>query len=273
MTDQQLPSPEARSAMHQLVESNRRRLKVRRWIGIGAIPVVLIALVVVIKILSVYGLAYRAASTYAAGAFDQTVAAARWQGFANVIEPYKAHYNFGTGQLRLGKLGAARESLERAVKLAPDEEACAPRFNLASAIEAQGDEATRDGDAEAGQKLYQEALGVLSLAPEGCRDKRADAHSPDPSRSMPDSLDELEKRILSKLRQESGESSSDDQDDEQNDEQQQDPPPDGSQEDDQDQPDDSQLDDLEQKLREGEQDRSDRERGGESGGGGTERPW
>lgn len=261
----QNPTPGSTTAMHELLASNRRRRSARLWIGVGSIPVLLIAALLVVKILSMYAFAHQSIRSFVAMDFGTSVAMAKWQGPLNWFEPYKADYNLGTGLAELGELDDARTALERALPRAPELESCAVRYNLATVIERQGDRATAAGDDDQGQALYREALEVLALSPEGCADARADEASPDRERDMKESLTELTRRIMEKLKQQTqdqnqngdGESKSEEQ------------PPEQQQA-----PNDSQLEELKKKLQSGTEERQQRDQGQSGGaGGGTDRPW
>ena len=261
-------SGEPMTAMQELLARNRTRRRIRFWSGIAAIPIALVALLLVAKLLSMVIFAQQAMRAFAAEDAEGTVAAAQWQQPLNWFEPYKAHFNRGTGLAETGDLDGARQALERAVPLAPGLEVCAVRYNLATVVERQGDVATEDGDAAAGQDLYREALGILAENPEECRTDAADPKSPDPGRSTPESIDELERRILAKLQQDPPQEEQPDDGSENPEDSEQEPPEadDG--------PSDSQLEELERKLEEGERERQEREQGSSDGApGGTDRPW
>ena len=261
-------SGEPLTAMQELLARNRTRRRVRFWTGIAAIPVVLLALLLVAKLLSMVIFAQQSIRAFVAEDAAGAVAAAEWQSPLNFFEPYKAHFNRGTALAETGELDGARRALERAVPLAPGLEVCAVRYNLATVVERQGDTATADGDADGGQDLYREALGILAENPEECRTDAADAVSPDPARSTPESLDELERRILSKLQQDPPqEQQPDDGSDDPEDSEQEPPEVEEG-------PSDSQLEELERRLEEGERERQEREQGSSDGApGGTDKPW
>lgn len=267
------PEGPENTAMRVLLARNRRRRKIRTWIGIGSIIPGLVALVLVVKLFGMYVFADQAVRSFLRLEFGTTVAMAKWQQPLNWFEPYKADYNLGTGLAEIGELDDARSALERALPLAPGLESCAVRYNLATVIERQGDRATGEGEGDTGQDLYREALDVLGAANDGCFEDLADASSPDVNRSTPESIELLAERILRKLKQ---------------DENQQSPgqtppgqtPPDGGG----DKPDsglsDDELERLKEQLQQGTQERQEREQMlpgdgfGDGGfGGGTDQPW
>ena len=252
------------TAMHRLLARNRARRSARRWIGFAAIPVLFVALVLVVKMLSMYVFAHQSIRAFVDLDFGRSASMASWQAPLNWFEQYKADYNLGTGLAELGQLDEARAALERALPLAPGLESCAVRYNLATVIERQGDHASLNGEDAAGQELYREALDILAAAHEGCADSVADEASPDRARSMPESLVELTRRIMEKLAQQS-----------QNQNQggggrgEQPQPPE------QQAPNDDQLDRLKEQLQDGAQERQEREQNQQQDGfgGGTDRPW
>lgn len=257
---------ESSAAMHELLERNRKRRSVRRWIGIGSIPVLIVAAVLVVKLLSMYAFAHQSIRSFVSMDFGTSVAMAKWQGPLNWFEPYKAGYNLGTGLAELGELDNARTALERALPLAPGLESCAVRYNLATVIERQGDRATAEDDGEQGQALYREALELLAASPEGCVDQRADEASPDRKRSMHESLSELTRRIMEKLKQQNEQQNQNPNGE--NNPEGAEPPPE------QQRPNDSQLEELKKKLQSGTEERQQRDQGQSGGsGGGTDRPW
>lgn len=239
-----------------VLRTNRRRRAARRWIAIGSLPLVLVALAFSAKVLSMYAFAYASASAYAYGDYPGTTAAARGQEPANWFEPYKAPFNVGVGLTSSGDLAGGRAAFEQALELAVGLEQCAVRVNLAITIERAGDAAAGAGDLAAARSAWQEALLVMEAAPEGCRTPRADEVSPDPEQNMADTMDEEERRLREKLEQST------------------EPPP--QEPEDPEEPetlDDEQLDQIEGLLEQGQDERDDELGGQDGGGAGTERPW
>lgn len=275
MSEQQTPSAQGTEhenlAMRDLLAGNRRRKKLRRWIGIGAILPGLVAFLLVAKFLSMYAFAYQSIRSFLDLDFGASVASAERLQPLNWFERYKADYNLGTALAEVGELERSRELLESALKLATDQapalEECAVRYNLTTVIERQGDAATDAGDQDRGQELYREALDLLGMTMEKCAPPEADAASPDPKRSMDESQIALAKRIAEKIKNDSPPSSGENE--------QGDPPPPGEepeQEPDK-SPSESQLDELQQKLDSGARERNERDQNGQGAGGGTDRPW
>lgn len=248
-----------------LLASNRRRRSIRRWVAIGTLPLTLAALLFVGKMLSMYAYAHQSVTTYVVGDYSGSTTAAQAQEFLNWFEPFKAPYNVGTALAGSEKLDEARAKLEEALPLAHGLEVCAVRVNLAIVIERQGDAALTGGDGPGAAALYGEGLLVTAETPEECNSEDADSQSPDPDRSMNDTLEDLQDRLQEKQQQS----------------QQQEPPPsegeEGDKGDEQEkpaQPDQDKLDEIQKKLEEGAEERDQDQQGDEeSPGGGTDKPW
>ncbi|MBN6191362.1 MULTISPECIES: hypothetical protein [Microbacterium] len=241
-----------------LLRSHRRRRRIRRWVAIGTLPLTLAALLVVGKILSMYAFAHQSITSYVVDDFAGSESAARGQEFLNWFEPYKAPYNIGTALAGAEELPAARAELERALDLATGLEVCAVRINLALVVERMGDAARADGDGAAAAELYGEALTLTVETPEECRSEEAQQQSPDPQRDMSDTLDGAEDRLKQKQQEQEQE--------------QQPQEPEEQEQEEQPQPSDDKLQDLQDKLNQGTQER-DQQQGDDPGGSGTDKPW
>jgi len=240
-----------------VLRANRRRRLARRVAVIAATPILVLVLLLVVKLLSMYAFAYQSAAAYAAGDFPGTVQAARGQEPLNFFEPYKAPFNVGVGLTGSGDLAGARAAFEESLALAHGLEQCAVRVNLAIVIERQGDLAATGGDREAARAAWQEALLVLLEAPEGCLTSEADAVSPDPDQSMPDTVTEEERRLREKLQEGSGVDET--------------TPPEETE-----QPetlDEDELESIQEQLEEGIDERDEFLEGEDGYGSGTDRPW
>lgn len=236
---------------------HERRRRLLRRVGLITGSVLLLPLLAFgIKVLSMYAFAYSAAAAHVAGDSPGTVVAAHGQEPFNVFEPYKAPYNLGVGLATSGDLAGARAAFESALVLVPGLEQCAVRVNLAIVIERIGDAALADGDRAAAVGAWQEALLVMQEAPEGCRSPAADEVSPDPEQNMEDTVDEEVRRLLEKLQDPDGGT----------------PPPDDPEQ--TESPEPSDLENLQDQLDQGAEEREEYESGGDDGGStGTDRPW
>lgn len=244
-------------AIEELIADNRRRRVVRRRIGLFSLPLVLLALALVVKLVSMFTFAHFSLSAYADGNGEGATSAAAGQLPVNWFEPYKAPFNQGDGYVLSAKLPDARERFETALDLARGLEECVVRVNLSLTIEMQGDAADATGDHDAAQKFYLEALAVTADTPEECHSDAAQEQSTDQSRDMGDTIDENRQRQQEKA---------------QPDEQQQQPAPQPtpSETPQQEQPSPGDLDEIQKQLEQGQQERDDREGGGS---GGADKPW
>jgi len=244
-----------------LLAANRRRRRIRRWIAICSVPLVIAGLVLVAKLLSMYAFAHQSISAYVTGDYAGSEAAAHGQSWWNVFEPYKAPFNAGTALAGADRLPEARSELEEALELANGLEVCDVRINLAIVVERMGDAEQAGGDAAKAAELYGEALEITVDTPKECDSEQAQQQSSDPSRDMGDTLDDLKDRLQQKQQQG----------------QQQPDQGQGGDEQTQQQPDQGKLDDIEGKLGQGQQDREDQLGGGSDGdegaGSGTDKPW
>ena len=246
-----------------LLAVNRRRRSIRRWIAIATLPLTLAALLLVVKLLSMYAFAHTSISSFVSGVYAESESAARGQDVLNWFEPVRAPYNIGTALGGADELDAARSELERAVPLAQGLEVCPVLINLSLVVERQGDAAQADGDAAQAAELYGEALEITVETPEECRSDEAQQQSPQPDRDMSDTLDENQQRQQQK-QQQSQQPPEQPQQPEQGEGEQSETPQD-------------KLDDIEDRLNQGAQEREDQLGGGQGddgdGGGGTDKPW
>lgn len=261
-TDVTTIEPTTADAAAALIASNRRRRSIRRWVAIGSIPFVLAGLLLSGKILSMYAFAHQSITSYIVGDYSGSTAAAEGQEFLNWYEPFKAPYNVGTSLAGSEELDAARAKLEESLTLAHGLEVCAVRVNLSIVVERMGDAALTDGDGPGAATLFGEALQITAETPEECSSEEAQNQSPDPDRSMGDTLDEQKDRQQEKQQQAEQQSSPPEDEGEEGEE----PQPQ--------QPDQEKLDELQEKLEQGAEER-DQQPGDEDDGSGslTEKPW
>ncbi|WP_309127215.1 hypothetical protein [Microbacterium sp.] len=247
-----------------LLAVNRRRRRLRRWIAVGTLPLTLAALLLVGKLLSMYAFAHQSISAFVASGYAEAEAAARGQDFLNWFEPFKSPYNIGTALAGAEQLSEARAELEEALPQAQGLDVCYVRINLSLVVERMGDAALADAEPASAAELYGEALQITVETPEECNSDEAQNSSPDPNRDMSETLEQNQQRQQEKQQQ-----SQQQQDPEQGqDEEEQPPQPEEPQ------PSPDNLDAIEDKLNQGQQEREDELDGrGDEGGGGTDRPW
>ncbi len=144
----------------------RRRKLLLRW----SLPVVILAALVSVKLLSAVGLNLIGTQSYDRA--NYATAADRYVNtqFVNVVQPWKAHFNEGTAHYSAGQFFTAGQSLEIAlekVPKAPEGEPrggpeCAVRVNYSLALEGTADETLAVGDAAMAEGYYTQALEMLA---------------------------------------------------------------------------------------------------------------
>jgi len=238
--------------------SDRRR-QARLWIGIASIPVVLLALALVGKWLSMYVFAQGAIAAHIQEDGPAGISRVEKLEPFNWFEEWKAPYDKGVALADADRLTDSRASFEEALGLATGLNVCPVRTNLGLVIERMGDQA-RGVNPDWATQLYSEALTITLETPKECRSDEARDQSPDPSRDPDQELDDTEQRLREKME----------------DPPQQDPPPEQEPEEQDPQQDDDSLGDIEDRLQEGQRQRDEQQRENEDGGGsgsGVEKPW
>ena len=238
--------------------SDKRR-QARLWISIASIPVVLLALALVGKWVSMYVFAQGTIAAHVDENASAGISRAEKLEHLNWFEPWKAPYDRGVALADGDRLVDARTAFEQALTDADGLNVCPVRTNLGLVIERMGDQA-RAADPDWAKQLYNEALTNTLETPEECRSDEARDNSPDPSRDPDQELDDTEKRLREKLEDPpepppSEEPEPDDQDQQQQDEQQ------------------DKLDELEDQLKDGQRQRDEQQREGSGSGSGVEKPW
>jgi tetratricopeptide (TPR) repeat protein len=117
----------------------RRRLL---WAGV---PLLLLALALVLKVGAMIVLDERGRSAFSDDEFGTAHDSFSANRSLNWFEPWVASFDAGTAAFRLAEFEAAESLLERALAVAPAEEQCRVRINLALSLEAQGDAALAQG--------------------------------------------------------------------------------------------------------------------------------
>jgi len=147
-------------------ELRRKRKLLLLW----SLPVMIIAFLAGLKLLSAVALNMAGASAYEHA--NHNTAADRFESleFFNVVEPWKAHFNQGTAIYAGGDFWEATQQLEVALDLVPKspqgeppgKEECDVRTNYSLALEGLGDEAMAASDPAMGATRYAEAQEMLS---------------------------------------------------------------------------------------------------------------
>jgi hypothetical protein len=142
----------------------RRRRRLLLW----SVPVILPALLVAGKLLSLPLFAGQASDAFAAGHGKDTVRAAQGMGALNVVESWKAPFAKGDGQALAGDFAAARLEFAAALSQVSGPDACKVRVNLVLSVEQLGDAAEKAGDPASAAALFKDGKEVIAQAPQGC---------------------------------------------------------------------------------------------------------
>jgi tetratricopeptide (TPR) repeat protein len=195
-----------------LLKSTASAKRTRRRMILFSFPVVLLALFVAWKLLSMPLFAQRGIDAYAQGNFESSVEASESLMFLNVAENWIPYFNRGTAHAAAQAYSDATDDLAKALERAPEERRCEVRVNLALAWEEQGDSYYEAGYFAGATKLYETAKAVLDAgADEGCFEQQppepeeggqAEEQPPEQQRSEGDASERLEQadeRVTEKL--------------------------------------------------------------------------
>lgn len=186
-----------------MTDDRRRRL--RRILMWGFVPFALAGAVVSTKLVSVNAFSDAAVSAFDRRSWNEAEQQARGLEWWNWIETWKAPFDIAVAMGMRGEEGdleEARALLEHALELQGDPESndyCIILTNIVYVVEKQGDAAREADDTETANGLYEEALGIIDEAPEGCFEE--------PQQGEANTQEQLEAsvpRIEDKIEEESG---------------------------------------------------------------------
>ena len=229
------------------VERLRLRRRLLFWL---TLPVALFAIFWAFKLLSLAPTAQNAIDDYDDGLYVASEEASSSLLFLNVVEPYLPYFNRGDAFAADEYYGPATDDFEKALELAPQDKKCDVRLNLALTWERFGDVYVQLGYFQGAVQLYAASQAVLDDAGPEC--------DPPPNN---DELNESKDRVQQKKDQAQQEKDSQDQQPQEDD---------GSSEQ------EKQLEQLEEQQQQAAQEKADQEsddRGEESGGYYTDKPW
>jgi len=141
------------------------RLRLRRRLLLWSAPVVLLAVVAAIKMISVVPIGDSAATHFSRGDGAALHADASKLSVLNVIEPAKAPFARGSAAVLEGRLADADADFSRAMAHDPS---CPVVVNSELVRETQGDVAATAGRTAAAEERYRSALALVTGAPAGC---------------------------------------------------------------------------------------------------------
>ncbi len=144
------------------------RLRLRRRLLIYSAPLTAVALLVVVKLISVVVAGNSAVSSFAHGDGNAVRTDAAVLGVANVVEPSKAPFTAGAAAVLDGRLADADRHFSAALARTDVARSCPVRVNLELVRETQGDRAAAAGERARAAERYAGALAVVDAAPEAC---------------------------------------------------------------------------------------------------------
>jgi tetratricopeptide (TPR) repeat protein len=194
-----------------LLKSTASAKRTRRRMILVSLPVVLLALFVAWKLLSMPLFAQQAIDAYDEGNYDRAVETSDSLMFLNIAENWIPYFNRGTANAAAQSYSDATDDLAKALERAPEERRCDVRVNLALAWEMQGDSYFEAGYFTGARKLYETAKAVLDAgADEGCFEQQPpeqeeqgeEESSPQqPDGDTAERLEQADERVTEKLRQ------------------------------------------------------------------------
>ncbi|MBV9088514.1 MAG: hypothetical protein JO044_01200 [Mycobacteriaceae bacterium] len=151
-----------------LRSSGPSRLRLRHRVLAASAPVVIVALLMAYKVISVVIGGNAAVSNFGrhnVGALRADVSALS---FLNVIEPDNVAFARGDLAALDGKLSEADSRFSDLLSRTDAARSCPARINVELVRETQGDVAARDGKPDEAERRYLAALAVIKDAPAGC---------------------------------------------------------------------------------------------------------
>lgn len=155
------------------------RLRLRRRLVVYSAPLVAVAVLVAIKLLSVVLAGNSAAGAFTSRDGDTVRTDAAILGVVNVVEPARAPFAAGAAAVLDGRLEDADAHFAAALARTDVADSCPVRVNLELVRETLGDRAAAAGDRARADERYGGALAIVDAAPLACFVGNAD---PDPSR-------------------------------------------------------------------------------------------
>ncbi|ULN44017.1 hypothetical protein MI149_13680 [Mycolicibacterium crocinum] len=141
------------------------RVRLRRRLLLWSAPVVLLAVVAAIKMISVVLIGDAAVTHFNRGDGAALHADASRLGVLNLIEPAKAPFARGFAAVLEGRLDEADTDFARALA---DDPSCPVRVSAELVRETQGDVAAAAGRTPAAEERYRSALRLVTEAPANC---------------------------------------------------------------------------------------------------------
>lgn len=143
------------------LDTEGRRKRLRKKLLLYSLPIVVLVLPMALKLTSLSFVTAVASSQYDTEKFDESSRTFKGLLWLNVIESYKAHYNYGSSLVMAKQYEKAQAALERALLGAPVEYECFVRLNLVYAYKLPADQAMEQKDYEQAIILYDKVKAVV----------------------------------------------------------------------------------------------------------------
>lgn len=148
-------------------DASRRRL--RRILLIAFVPFAIAGMILSAKLFGLSPTAQSVIRSYDLGSFDRSVQQAEAMQSWNWFEPWIAYFDRGTAYAANGYYNEAVEDLEKAFDQAPADKRCDVAVNLSLSWELLGDSYVEQGLFAGAQKLYDTARAVIDAAGPECQ--------------------------------------------------------------------------------------------------------
>jgi hypothetical protein len=153
------------------------RLRLRRRLLMFSLPLVIVAVLAAVKLISAVSAANSAASHFAAGEVTALRTDVSTLRILNVIEPAKAAFAAGTLTVLEGRLDEADASFSEALSRADPALSCPARVNLELVRERRADLNAWESRLDQARELYRSAQTLIESAPSGCFAGNADPNA------------------------------------------------------------------------------------------------
>jgi hypothetical protein len=148
--------------------SESTRIRLRRRLMLFSAPIVVVALLAALKMISVVVAGNAAVSDFESHDIKALRGDVSTMALANIIAPENVSFAQGVLAAVEGNLGEADSRFGELLSQADAAGSCPVRLNLELVRETQGDLSARSGRLEKAEERYTSALGVIKDAPAGC---------------------------------------------------------------------------------------------------------
>ncbi|OBB00441.1 hypothetical protein A5662_14515, partial [Mycobacteriaceae bacterium 1482268.1] len=150
------------------------RLSLRRRLLVFSAPVMLVALIAAVKMISVVVAGNSAATNFRDGDAEALHRDTSMLNVLNVIEPARAPFAAGTLAVLQGRLDEAEARFSEALSRTDAGQSCPVLVNLELVRERRGDIDGWEGRPDQARERYRSALDIVANAPDGCFENNSD---------------------------------------------------------------------------------------------------